>query len=146
MEKDVMISIQGKQLYEGSEQDTMELVTEGKLVQEEDYIRLSYEESELTGMAGTTTLFQVEPKRVTLLRVGCVSSEMVFELGKRHTSLYQTPYGSIEVGIMARKLFSTLTMEGGKLEIDYDIEIDHRLAGQNLFRIDVRDADAVAAC
>lgn len=146
MEKDVIISIQGKQLYEGSEQDTMELVTEGKLVQEDDFLRLSYEESELTGMVGTTTIFQVEPKRVTLLRVGSVSSEMVFQLGKRHTSLYNTPYGGMEVGIMARKLSSTLTMEGGKLDIDYDIEIDHRLAGQNLFRIDVREADAAPTC
>lgn len=146
MEKDVIISIQGKQLYEGSEQDTMELVTEGKLALEEDALRLSYEESELTGMVGTTTIFQVEPKRVTLLRVGSVSSEMVFELGKRHTSLYNTPYGSMEVGINARKLFSSLTMEGGKLEIDYDIEIDHRLAGQNLFRIDVREAQSTPTC
>ena len=146
MEKDVIISIQGKQLYEGSEQDSMELVTEGKLVQEEDFLRLSYEESELTGMVGTTTIFQVEPKRVTLLRVGSVSSEMVFQLGKRHTSLYNTPYGSMEVGIMARKLSSSLTMEGGKLDIDYDIEIDHRLAGQNLFRIDVREAESAPTC
>lgn len=146
MEKDVIISIQGKQLYEGNEQDSMELVTEGKLVQEEDFLRLSYEESELTGMVGTTTIFQVEPKRVTLLRVGSVSSEMVFQLGKRHTSLYNTPYGSMEVGIMARKLSSSLTMEGGKLDIDYDIEIDHRLAGQNLFRIDVRESEAAPTC
>ncbi len=146
MEKDVIISIQGKQLYEGSEQDSMELVTEGKLVQGDDYLRLSYEESELTGMVGTTTLFQVEPSRITLLRIGSVSSEMVFEQGKRHTSLYNTPYGSMEVGIKARKLNSSLTMQGGKLEIDYDIEIDHRLAGQNLFRIDVREAESAPTC
>ncbi len=146
MEKDVIISILGKQLYDGSEQDSMELVTEGKLVQEEESLRLSYEESELTGMVGTTTLFQVEPRRVTLLRIGAVSSEMVFEQGKRHTSLYNTPYGSMEVGIKARKLNSTLTMQGGKLEIDYDIEIDHRLAGQNLFRIEVREAESAPTC
>lgn len=142
MEKDVIISILGKQSYEGSEQDSMELVTEGKLVQGDDYLRLSYEESELTGMTGTTTLFQVEPQRITLLRIGSVRSEMVFEQGRRHTSLYNTPYGSMEVGIKARRLNSSLTMQGGKLEIDYEIEIDHRLAGQNLFRIDVREAAA----
>lgn len=143
MEKDVMITIQGAQHYAGMESDNIELVTEGKLAEAGGALRLSYEESELTGMAGTTTIFHVEPERVTLLRMGSVSSEMVFEEGRRHMSLYDTPYGSMEVGILARRLRSTLGPEGGRLEINYDIEINHTLAGQNLFRIDVRESDPV---
>ena len=140
MEKDVIISIQGLQHYAGMDSDNIELVTEGKLEDAEGALRLSYQESELTGMEGTTTVFHVEPERVTLLRMGNVSSEMVFEEGRRHMSLYSTPYGSMEVGILARKLRSTLDRDGGKLEIDYDIEINHTLAGQSLFRIDVRES------
>lgn len=139
MKKNVLISIQGLQNYSGMDSDNMELVTEGQLESDGDTLRLSYEESELTGMEGTTTLFHVEPEKVTLLRMGTVSSEMVFERGKRHMSIYDTPYGSMEIGITARKLNSTLTNAGGKLEIDYDIEINHMLAGQSLFRIDVRE-------
>lgn len=140
MEKDVIISIQGLQHYAGMDSDNIELVTEGKLEDAEGALRLSYQESELTGMEGTTTVFHVEPERVTLLRMGNVSSEMVFEEGRRHMSLYSTPYGSMEVGILARKLRSTLDQNGGKLEINYDIEINHTLAGQSLFRIDVRES------
>ena len=143
MEKDVIISIQGLQHYAGMDSDNIELVTEGKLEDAEGALRLSYQESELTGMEGTTTVFHVEPERVTLLRMGNVSSEMVFEEGRRHMSLYSTPYGSLEVGILARKLRSTLDQNGGKLEINYDIEINHTLAGQSLFRIDVRESSPV---
>lgn len=143
MEKDVIISIQGLQHYAGMDSDNIELVTEGKLEDAEGALRLSYQESELTGMEGTTTVFHVEPERVTLLRMGNVSSEMVFEEGRRHMSLYSTPYGSMEVGILARKLRSTLDQNGGKLEINYDIEINHTLAGQSLFRIDVRESSPV---
>lgn len=143
MEKDVIISIQGLQHYAGMDNDNIELVTEGKLEDAEGALRLSYQESELTGMEGTTTVFHVEPERVTLLRMGNVSSEMVFEEGRRHMSLYSTPYGSMEVGILARKLRSTLDQNGGKLEINYDIEINHTLAGQSLFRIDVRESSPV---
>lgn len=143
MEKDVIISIQGLQHYAGMDSDNIELVTEGKLEDAEGALRLSYQESELTGMEGTTTVFHVEPERVTLLRMGNVSSEMVFEEGRRHMSLYSTPYGSMEVGILARKLRSTLDQNGGKLEINYDIEINHTLAGQSLFRIDVREFSPV---
>lgn len=143
MEKDVIISIQGLQHYAGMDSDNIELVTEGKLEDAEGALRLSYQESELTGMEGTTTVFHVEPERVTLLRMGNVSSEMVFEEGRRHMSLYSTPYGSMEVGILARKLRSTLDQNGGKLEINYDIEINHTLAGQSLFRIDVRESSPI---
>ena len=117
----------------------MELVTEGKLAVQDGALCLSYEESELTGMEGTTTVFQVEPEKVTLLRLGSVQSEMVFEDGRRHMSLYSTPYGNMEIGVRARRLNSTLELTGGRLEIDYDIEINHMLAGQSLFRIDVRE-------
>lgn len=143
MEKDVIISIQGLQNYSGMDSDNIELVTEGKLEDAEGALRLSYEESELTGMAGTTTLFQVEPEKITLLRIGSVSSEMVFEAGKRHMSLYSTPFGSMEIGVLARRLHSTLDYTGGKIEVDYDIEINHMLAGQSLFRIDVRESGPV---
>ena len=139
MEKDVIISIRGTQDYSGTDPDTMELVTEGKLAVQDGALCLSYEESELTGMEGTTTVFQVEPEKVTLLRLGSVQSEMVFEEGRRHMSLYSTPYGNMEIGVRARRRNSTLELTGGRLEIDYDIEINHMLAGQSLFRIDVRE-------
>ena len=139
MEKDVIISIRGTQDYSGTDPDTMELVTEGKLAVQDGALCLSYEESELTGMEGTTTVFQVEPEKVTLLRLGSVQSEMVFEEGRHHMSLYSTPYGNMEIGVRARRLNSTLELTGGRLEIDYDIEINHMLAGQSLFRIDVRE-------
>ena len=118
MEKDVIISIRGTQDYSGTDPDTMELVTEGKLAVQDGALCLSYEESELTGMEGTTTVFQVEPEKVTLLRLGSVQSEMVFEEGRRHMSLYSTPYGNMEIGVRARRLNSTLELTGGRLEID----------------------------
>ena len=139
----VIISVEGTQRFVGEESQTVQVVTEGTMKTEGDTVYLSYEESEVTGMEGTTTVFHVEPERVTLLRMGNVSSEMVFEEGRRHMSLYSTPYGSMEVGILARKLRSTLDQNGGKLEINYDIEINHTLAGQSLFRIDVRESSPV---
>jgi len=141
MEKNVIISIKGMQAYEGTGDDSIELVTEGRLLDcGEDGLSLSYQERELTGMEGTLTTFQVEKNgRITLLRMGEVNSQMVFEEGRRHLSLYQTPYGDLSVGVLANKVKNTLNMSGGELEIDYAIEIDHILAGQNLFHIKVRE-------
>lgn len=134
----VIISIKGSQT-DGKTTDEMELVTEGKLVcRGADSYTISYEESELTGLEGTTTVLHIDGPRVTLLREGAFNSQMVFEEGRRHLSMYETPYGSLSVGINTRRMKNTVNEGGGDLEIDYAIEIDNLLAGRNLFRMNVR--------
>ena len=144
MENNVIISIQGKQSFQAQEDDTIELVTEGCLSPDGDgSYTLSYQESPLTGLEGTLTTFQIEPGRVTLLRVGEVNSQMVFEEGRRHLSMYDTPYGALSIGVNTRRMRSDLSASGGSIEIDYAIESDHALAGQTLFRIQVREKGPV---
>ena len=79
-ENNVIISIKGTQSYEQQEDDVIELVTEGRLEREDEgHFTLSYQESEVTGLEGTLTTFQIEPERITLMRLGGVNSEMVFD-------------------------------------------------------------------
>lgn len=142
MEHDVIISIKGKQSYPQSQPEVIELVTEGKLEDHGDAgVTLSYQESEVTGLEGTLTTIQVEPRRVTLQRVGAVNSQMVFEEGRRHLSMYDTPYGALSVGINTRKMRASLDSRGGDVTIYYALEIEHGQAGQNMFHISVRRAE-----
>ena len=144
MDKSVIISIKGKQSYENVEDETIELVTEGLLAKEgEGAYTLSYQESELTGLEGTLTTFQIEDGRVTLMRHGEVNSQMVFEEGRRHLSMYNTPYGALAVGIKTHSLHCRMDDHGGSIEINYAIEIEHAVAGQNLFQIQVREKPPV---
>ena len=141
MEQNVIISIQGKQSFPESEPEIIELVTEGKLEDRgEEGIVLSYQESEVTGLEGTLTTIQVEPRRVTLMRMGSVNSQMVFEEGRRHQSMYNTPYGALEIGLHTRKIRTSLDSRGGDVTIYYALEIEHGAAGRNMFRINVRPA------
>ena len=145
MDKEVIISIKGMQQYEEVGDDNIELVTAGRLSRGEsgDYT-LSYQESELTGLEGTCTSFLIQPRRVTLTREGQVNSQMVFEEGRKHLSLYDTPYGAMEVGVSAKSVRCTIGDQGGELEINYAIEIDHAVAGQNLFHIEVKESPKTA--
>ena len=139
MTDNVIISIKGKQLYAESGPDEMELVTSGVLKRDSrGGFMVSYQESELTGLEGTTTKLHVHGGRVTLLREGGVNSQMVFEEGRRHLSMYETPYGELSIGVNTKRMRSTLGEAGGDLEIDYAIEIDKLLAGHNLFRMNVK--------
>ena len=139
MTDNVIISIKGKQLYAESGPDEVELVTSGILKMDgPGRCTVSYEESELTGLEGTTTKLHIDGGRVTLLREGTINSQMVFEEGRRHLSMYETPYGALSIGVNTRRMRSTLGEAGGDLEIDYAIEIDNLLAGHNLFRMNVK--------
>ena len=145
MEKDVIISIKGVQQFENAEEDSMELVTAGRLEREGNSYTLSYQESEITGLEGTLTTFQIEPERVTLMRVGEFNSQMVFQEGRRHMSMYNTPYGAMTIGVNTQHLLADFTDRGGDIEIDYAIEIDHNVAGRNMFQIRVKEADGAVS-
>ena len=141
MDKDVVISIKGMQKYEGALPDVVEQVTAGRLSREGESYTLSYQESELTGLGGTLTTILVDGEQVTILRVGEFNSQMVFQEGRRHLSMYNTPYGAMAIGVHTRHLLAELNDQGGDIEVDYFIEIDHALAGRNVFRISVKEAE-----
>ena len=140
MDKSVIISIRGVQSLNDDPPEVIELVTEGRLMDCGDAgYTLSYQESEITGLEGTLTTFQVEPDCITLMRMGEFNSQMVFQPGRRHFSMYDTPYGALSIGVNTKKMRADLDENGGEIEIDSAIEIDHAVAGENTFRIDVRE-------
>ena len=134
----VLLSIRGEQYFDGIDPDETELMTEGTMALTDEGIVLSYEESELTGMEGTTTTFEVKGPRVTLRRSGSVNSQMVFEEGRQHTSLYETPFGELSVDIQTSELKHNLSERGGLMEIKYSIAVEHTVTGRNCFKIRVR--------
>lgn len=138
MTESVIISVEGTQKFIGEEKQVVQIVTDGTMKTEGDTVYLSYEESEVTGMEGTTTTFAVRPDHVVLRRTGAVESEMVFEKGKKNVSLYNMGFGALTIGIKARRLKNELGPEGGHLEISYGIEIEDQVQGLNSFIIDVR--------
>ena len=59
MKKDVIISLVGTQENDG-EKDKIELITEGSMYKKGDSYYITYKESQLTGMEGTTTTVKVQ--------------------------------------------------------------------------------------
>lgn len=135
----VLLTIRSEQQFEGMEPDGVELMTEGTLTATgEGGLLLSYQESELTGLEGTTTTFEIRGPRVILSRTGSVNSQMVFEEGKQHTSLYETPFGELAIGVQTSRLRHSLTERGGLVDLRYSISVDHSVTGRNAFKIRVR--------
>ena len=134
----VLLFIRGEQYFDDVDPDATELTTEGTLELTEKGLLLTYQETALTGMEGTTTTFEVSGPQVILRRVGSVNSQMVFEEGRQHTSLYETPYGELSVDIQTSALRHNLSERGGLLEIKYSIAVEHTVTGRNSFKTRVK--------
>ena len=139
-EKQVILFVRGEQSFDGMTPDATELMTVGVMALEGDEITLTYQETELTGMAGTTTGVIVRGDRVELRRTGGINSQIIFQLGKRHSSLYETPWGTIQVDVATTALSHRLTSRGGVMDIRFSIAVDHQVTGENHFKVRVRES------
>ncbi len=141
MEKEIILFVRGEQTYDGASPEVTELATEGVMtIREDGEMVLTYQESEITGMEGTTTRFTIRGGTVVLERAGLIVSRMEFKQGERSSSFYETPWGTMVVDVSTIKLAHRLDSHGGILEIQFNIAVDHQVTGRNQFKIRVRES------
>lgn len=138
MKREVTLAIQGRQTYQDQEPEIIELVTEGTMEFVSGGWDISYEESELTGLAGVTTTFRVEPGKVTLTREGALNSTMIFQENVVHESLYQMPFGALMLSVKATSVFFDIVPDGGVIDLSYNISIENSEAGVIDYHLDIR--------
>lgn len=138
MKRDVVLSIRGRQTYADMEPEVIELVTEGTMAYRNGGWDISYQESELTGLEGVTTTFRVEPGKIILRRTGKLQSEMIFQEGISHDSLYQMAFGTMLMTVKATFVFYDIVEDGGTVDLTYNIDIENTQAGVIDYHLDIR--------
>ncbi len=106
--------------------DIIEVVTPGEFLIIEDGFKAIYEETEISGMSGTTTTLTILNDKLVLEREGNISAKMDFKKGETSVSLYNTPYGVLDLQIYTEDLNVDINENGGKITAEYSME----LAGQ----------------
>ena len=139
MMKDVIISINSLFSFEEGEEQQMEFTTDGYYFYEDEVGCLSYEETEVNGLEGTRTSLFVMPDQVVVDREGTVTSRMVFKEGLKSAFQYATPFGSATMGINTRRITQNMGLNGGRVEIDYVVDMEHMVASRNKFEITVTE-------
>ncbi|MDO4845416.1 MAG: DUF1934 domain-containing protein [Oscillospiraceae bacterium] len=137
--QNVFLKIRTVQNIPGDEPQTMELHTTGTLTRAEDCTEISYEETQITGLAGVQTTFLIYGKdRVVLRRSGAeLKSNMDFRLGKRDDSLYDVGFGALMISVTATRM--EIEPEQGFFEFEYDVEVERTVMGTNLCRVEFRE-------
>lgn len=117
MEKKAIISI--KSFSDMENDDGIEVVTPGKFIFDKDGFEATYEESKISGMEGTTTTLKIKDESMILERVGSTTTTMEFKEGEAAVSLYNTPYGMLDLNIDTKKLEINLDENGGEIYSKY---------------------------
>lgn len=135
MKQNVLITVRGTQMSEDGPQ-TVELLTKGTMTGRNGKFAISYTETELTGTPGVVSTFLIlNPNRVVLTREGPVKSRMVFVKGVKDESLYDLGFGSLLLGVFTKDIEVDLTENGGRLFIDYIVEIEQAVANHNAYEV-----------
>ncbi len=85
----------------------------------------------------TTTICTLAEDTVSLSRVGGFNSHLVFIRNKSHTCICDTGIFPLQMRVFTKKLLNSLTLEGGKLDIDYTVEIVGNIAEKNRLTVSV---------
>ncbi|MBQ6998738.1 MAG: DUF1934 domain-containing protein [Clostridia bacterium] len=138
--RDYVISVKGMQSYADAlmENTDIEMMSECDLTLEDGKYFAEYEETEATGMEGTTTTIEVGGEYVSIVRSGKVSTTLLFIKGRQTTSYYDTPFGTMIMGITTDDITTDLTLDGGKVSVTYSISMNNIYTGKNTFEINIR--------
>ncbi len=127
------------QTSEEPEPETIEIHSVGNYSECDGRVELSYDETEVTGMEGSRTAVSFAKEIsgiVSMIREGAVSTVLVFEEGKRHHCIYNTPIMPFEVCVHTMKVENKLAEEGW-LDLDYIVEIRGAQAERTKFRMEI---------
>ncbi len=111
---------------------------EGTLSVEGGRLSLEYDESELTGMEGTTTNISFEldnPNLVVMSRTGSVVGTLCFADGERIMCTQNTPEMELPLVIDTESMINELTEDGGELKISYGLEYRGSLVARTLMHV-----------
>ena len=138
MKQAVLLNICGKQFYNEQEPEVIELVTEGTLEAIDGGWEICYEESSLTGLEGVTSTFRIQQDKITLIRSGRLRSQMEFQLGVLHESLYQMEFGTLMIAVCATKMVCRIDETGGTVDLTYGIDIEQSAGGVVEYHLDIQ--------
>lgn len=144
MEKQrAVIHICNEQTMDG-EHDKIEMSVVGTIHAGENGHVLEYTEYDDDGLKTFTTVTPLGNRSVQVTRTGAFGSEMQFEVGKRSSTVYSTPYGELVMGVYTKRIENTLGEQGGRLAFAYTTDFAQQgvLHNRMTLTVEVAEDDA----
>ena len=122
MTKDVILNITGMQFNDRSNDEPIELITRGNYYKKNNKHYVIYDEI-MEGISGTTkNTIKFGDSFFQLTNSGAINTSMVFEENKKNVTNYNTPFGSIVIGLDASNISVEELEDEISVNVDYSID------------------------
>lgn len=140
MTKEVLVAISGLQIVDADEDrdaQPIEIINPGEYYLKNGKHYIIFDEV-MEGFQGVIkNRIKIDEDYLELKKNGVSNVHMVFEKNKKNVTCYDTPYGSIMMGINANRFDLTETEEKISLDVDYTLDINYQAYADCKIRIRV---------
>ena len=140
MNKEVIINISGLQLDAGTE-EPIELMTTGDYYLKNGKHYVIYDELTDDSQVVKNRL-KISPKVVEVTKKGASSSHMVFERGKKNMTFYTTPFGTLQMGIVATGMELNESDNNINMKVDYALDMNEEHVADCYLSVQAQPADS----
>lgn len=144
MTKEVMISIRGIQFEEGLDGEKIESIQKGEYYNRNDMHYILFEEI-VEGMDDPVkSMIKFKEGEMHLNKKGPINVTMDFLEDKKTLTDYRTPFGSLVIGLEAKKVNFEEEEKRILLDVDYTLEVNYEPLANCKIRVDIRSMDGEA--
>lgn len=141
MTKDVLVTISGLQFME-EDSDSVELITSGSYYKRNGKHYVLYDEVQ-EGFEGVTkNTVKIAQDMMDITKKGVTNVHMMFEKNKKNLSYYYTPFGSLLVGIDAKKVDVTESEDNIDIKVKYNLEMNYEHLAECEISMNIRSKNA----
>lgn len=142
MTKEVLIAIAGLQFESSEEDGQIEVITAGDYYQRNGKHYILYDEV-MEGFEGITkNMIKISDDSLDITKKGITNVHMIFERNKKNVTYYDTPFGSLLVGIAAKNVDVKETNENIDVVVNYALEVNYEHLADCKITMNIKSKDA----
>ncbi len=135
MTKEVLVTIRGMQFTKQEEEDLepVEVIMAGDYYKKNNKHYVIYDEV-IEGFDGTTkNIIKLQEDCIDIIKKGVANVHMTFEKNKKNVTCYDTPFGSLMLGIHAKNIDIQEEEDDIRVKVEYALELNYEhLANCNI--------------
>ena len=142
MTKEVLVKISGLQFAPENDNEPIELITSGDYYKRNGKHYIVYEEV-MEGVPGTTkSIIKLNDDFLDITKKGATNVHMMFEKNRKNVTYYYTPYGSLLIGIDAKRVEIQESEHNIDVKVDYELEVNYEHMADCSITMNIKSKDA----
>ncbi len=136
MKKDVLVAIKGLQIDDMSEEDSVEILVNGRYNEKNGKHFVRFEQFEDDGTP-TKNLLTFDEKTMELTRKGGTQLHLSFLNKEKTLTSYSTPFGSLMVGVNTDSISVEKSDDKIHAEVNYGLEFNYEFVADCHLSLDI---------